>query len=94
MRKRKKRWYTPQLHELNVQRLYHEAKRQGMKMTKLLNLIVAVALEDLEDAPDDMCDVSTVRETQEESREGGIYAGGPVHRAIVKSCVCRAHAAS
>jgi hypothetical protein len=47
-----KRLYTPQLHEKNIRKLYRIAKRQGIPMTKLLNLIVCTAVEELERAPE------------------------------------------
>jgi len=47
-RPRRKRLYSPQLHELNVKRLYQQAKKRKIPMTKLLNLIVCTALEGME----------------------------------------------
>lgn len=46
----KRRFYTPDLHEQNVRRLYQMAQKFHMPMSKLLNLIVSVALEDLDNA--------------------------------------------
>jgi hypothetical protein len=59
-----KRLYTPQLCEENVRRLHKEAKRFQMTMTKMLNLIVATALEELEqiDDPDEWEVAIPVRE--------------------------------
>ena len=41
----------PRLAEVHLRRLAHLATRYGVSMTDLLNLIVATALEDLEQAP-------------------------------------------
>jgi hypothetical protein len=66
---RKKRLYTPQLHEQNVRKLYHIAKRQSIKMTTFLNLIVSVVLEELERAPD-LCDEPGIRRGDTEVDHG------------------------
>ena len=47
--------YQPRIADEHISKLYHIAKRQGVPMTKLLNLIVATAIEELERAPD-VCD--------------------------------------
>ena len=39
--------FVPKLHDRNVRRLYHQAHRFAMPVSKLLNLIVAVGLEEL-----------------------------------------------
>ena len=39
--------FVPKLHDKNVRRLYHHAQRFSMPVSKLLNLIVAVGLEEL-----------------------------------------------
>ncbi len=47
--------YTPQLKPELITQLYHVARKFEMPMTKILNLIVATALEELEaiNDPDD-----------------------------------------
>ena len=47
--------YQPRIADEHIRKLYHLAKRHGVKMTQLLNLIVATAIETLEQAPD-VCD--------------------------------------
>jgi len=44
--------FVPKLHDKNVRRLYHHAKRFSMPVSKLLNLIVAVGLEELSQVND------------------------------------------
>lgn len=61
-----------ELHRENVKGLYRASQRCGVPMTQLLNLIVAVALEDLDHVPD-LCDEPAVRDTQGASDERGIY---------------------
>ena len=39
--------FVPKLHDKIVRRLYHHAQRFSMPVSKLLNLIVAVGLEEL-----------------------------------------------
>ena len=65
----KKGLYTPKLANEHIRRLYHIAKRQGVPMTKLLNLIVAAAIEELERAPD-MCDEPRARRRSKEVAHG------------------------
>jgi hypothetical protein len=44
--------FVPKLHDKNVRRLYHHAHRLAMPVSKLLNLIVAVGLEELSQVND------------------------------------------
>ena len=44
--------FVPKLHDKNVWRLYHHAHRLAMPVSKLLNLIVAVGLEELNQVND------------------------------------------
>lgn len=44
--------FVPKLHDKNVRRLYHHAQRFSMPVSKLLNLIVAVGLEELSQVHD------------------------------------------
>lgn len=81
--------YQPQIADEHIRKLYHIAKRYGLKMTKLLNLIVAVAIEELEHAGD-VCDEPSVTPTVAQSRKGGIYqariaAHGQSRRAQAKN---------
>ena len=43
----RKHLFVPRLHDRNVRRLYHQAHRLAMPVSRLLNLIVAVGLEEL-----------------------------------------------
>ena len=47
-----KHLFVPRLHERNVRRLYHHAHRLAMPVSRLLNLIVAVGLEELSQVND------------------------------------------
>jgi hypothetical protein len=49
---RRKGLFVPKLHDRNVRRLYHHAHRLAMPVSKLVNLIVAVGLEQLDEAGD------------------------------------------
>jgi hypothetical protein len=44
--------FVPKLHDKNVRRLYHHARRFSMPVSRLLNLIVAVSLEELSQVND------------------------------------------
>jgi hypothetical protein len=44
--------FVPKLHDKNVRRLYHQANRFSVPVSKLLNLIVAVGLEELSQVND------------------------------------------
>ena len=44
----KKGLFVPRLHDKNVRKLYYQANRYAMQVSQLLNLIVAVGLEQLE----------------------------------------------
>ena len=48
----RKHLFVPKLHDKNVRRLYHHAQRFSMPVSKLLNLIVAVGLEELSQVHD------------------------------------------
>ncbi len=61
--------YQPRIHDQHIRKLYHIAKRQRVPMTKLLNLIVATAIEELEHAPD-LCDEVHVRGRRKEVAHG------------------------
>jgi hypothetical protein len=43
--------YSPKIHEALIPRLYVEAKRRGVPMTKLVNHMVASMLTDMEQEP-------------------------------------------
>jgi hypothetical protein len=66
-----------ELHRENVRGLYRASQRCGVPMTQLLNLIVAVALEELENAPD-LCDEPAVNPLQGEGGESRVYPGWSV----------------
>ena len=61
--------YQPRIADQHIRKLYAIAKRQGVPMTKLLNLIVATAIEELEHAPD-LCDEPSVRRRGKEVAHG------------------------
>jgi hypothetical protein len=61
--------YQPRIRDQHIRKLYHIARRQGVPMTKLLNLIVATAIEELEHAPD-LCDEVPVRRRGKEVAHG------------------------
>ena len=48
----RKSLFVPRLHDKNVRRLYHYAHRLNMPVSKLLNLIVATSLEQLDEVND------------------------------------------
>src|SRR2546426_645864 len=68
------------LHRENVRGLYRASQRCGISITQLLNLIVAVALEELEHAPT-LRDEPGIGSLQGESGEGGVHPGRPVPHA-------------
>jgi hypothetical protein len=49
---RRKGLFVPKLHDRNVRKLYHHAHRFSMPVSKLLNLIVATGLEQLDEVND------------------------------------------
>jgi hypothetical protein len=59
--------FVPKLHDKNVCRLYHNARRYSLPVSKLLNLIVAVGLEQLEQVndPDEWDEYTLVRPEEE-----------------------------
>jgi len=61
--------YQPRIADEHIRKLYHLAKRQGIPMTKLVNLIVAVAIEELECAPD-VCDEPSIPRRRKEVDHG------------------------
>jgi hypothetical protein len=61
--------FVPRLHDKNVRRLYHNARRYAMPVSRLLNLIVAVGLEQLE-AVNDSDDWDTYTLVRPEEEEG------------------------
>jgi hypothetical protein len=63
----KTHWFVPKLHDRNVRRLYHHAHRFSMPVSKLLNLIVAVGLEELSQVnnPDEWEVYTIVRQEEE-----------------------------
>jgi len=61
--------YQPRIHDTHIRKLYHLAKRHGVSITTLLNLIVATAIEELEHAPD-LCDAPRVRRGNKEVAHG------------------------
>ena len=64
--------YQPKIADVHIRRLYRIAKRQGVTMTMLLNLIVTTALEEL-DHTGDVCDEAPVARTVVEGPTGGIH---------------------
>ena len=44
--------YQPRIADRHLRKLYWIAKRQGVKLTQLVNLIMATAIEELDQAPD------------------------------------------
>ena len=44
--------FVPKLHDKNVRKLYHHANRLAMPVSRLLNLIVSVGLEQLDEVSD------------------------------------------
>ena len=64
----KKGLFVPRLHDKNVRRLYHNARRFTMPVSRLLNLIVAMGLEQLEavNDPDEWEDYTLVPPQEEE----------------------------
>ena len=72
--------YQPRIADASIRKLYHIAKRHGVKMTQLLNLIVSTAIDELEqdaDRCDDALGVSGVAH----SPTGGIIHRGLAFRA-------------
>ena len=67
--------YTPRLADEHIRKLYWIAKRQRLKMTQLLNLIVAVAIEELEHAPD-ICDEAPAQDVVAQGTEGRVHQRG------------------
>lgn len=61
--------YQPQIADEHIRKLYHLAKKYGVKMTQLLNLIVSVAIEELEGAPD-VCDEPSIPRRRKEVDHG------------------------
>jgi hypothetical protein len=55
--------FVPKLHAKNVRRLYHQANRFAVPVSKLLNLSVAIGLEELSqvNAPDEWETFALVR---------------------------------
>ena len=64
----KKRWYTPDLCESNVRRLLRVSQKFQWPMSRMLNHIVAVGLEELEkiDNPENWEIVELVRTEERE----------------------------
>ena len=68
---KKKKLYTPNLHEQNVRKLYRVSQKFGWTMSKMLNHIVAVSLEQLEAVdPDEFEIVYSVRPEQFDVKGG------------------------
>ena len=67
--------YQPRIADEHIRKLYWIAKRQGLKMTKLLNLIVAVAIEGLEHAGD-------VEAPTERKQRAALQSCRQTHRSI------------
>lgn len=86
----RKRLYTPQLRERNVRGLYRMSKKFHMPMTKMLNLIVSVALEDLRDHAEGeyvLCDDFTenaVAAVMAQSQNSGIHQTGHLEPAQIR----------
>ena len=71
----KKGLYQPQIADEHIRKLYWMAKRQGVRMTQLLNLIVAVAIEELESAGE-ICDEAPEKVVVAKSKKSGIHRRG------------------
>jgi len=72
----RKHLFVPRLHERNVRRLYHHAHRLAMPVSRLLNLIVAVGLEELSQVndPDEWERYEPVRPEEEFGPNRKLYA--------------------
>lgn len=67
---REKRLYTPQLSEANVRNLYQISGKFGFPMSKMLNIIVATALEELADVDPDEWTVCEPVRTEDPASTG------------------------
>jgi hypothetical protein len=64
--------YQPKIHDQSIRRLYAVAKKLEMPMTKLVNLIVTTALEELEALEaDDLVVCEPVRTEEPDRSEKG-----------------------
>ena len=68
--------YQPRIADEYIRKLYHLAKRHGVKMTQLLNLIVSTAIDELEHGGD-LCDEAPGASGVAQSPTGAI-----VHRRL------------
>ena len=88
---RRKGLFVPKLHDRNVRKLYHHAHRFSMPVSKLLNLIVATGLEQLDEVndPDEWDDYVLVRpeEAMHCSCQHFAEHGGCYHIDMIKSQV-------
>jgi hypothetical protein len=48
----KRHLFVPKLHDKNIRKLYHQSHRFHLPVSKLLNLIVAIGLEQLQEVSD------------------------------------------
>jgi len=67
--------YQPKIADEHIRKLYHIAKRQGLKMTTRLNLIVATGLEELDRAPD-ICDEPAITPVVAQGPQSRVLKGG------------------
>jgi hypothetical protein len=87
--------YVPRLHDKNVRRLYHNARRFTMPVSRLLNLIVAVGLEQLEavNDPAEWEDYTLVPPQEEEDNHSVCrdFAENTPTPVVAQSQSCRIH---
>jgi len=67
--------YQPRIADASIRKLYYLAKRHGIKMTQLLNLIVSTAIAELEHSGD-VCDEAPVAPVVAPSPTCGIFQSG------------------
>ncbi len=80
----------PRLAEANLRRLADLAKHHGVSMTDVLNLIVATALEDLEQAPT-LCDDGDTRRSPRHGRARQHHTTQGRHHGTAGHAPSRAH---
>jgi hypothetical protein len=72
--------YQAKIADAHIRTLYRIAKRQGVKMTTLLNLIVATAIEELDNAAN-LCDEPSATPIVAQSAQGRVLQGRPAPHA-------------
>jgi hypothetical protein len=87
--------FVPKLHEKNVRKLYYQSNRFAMPVSKLLNLIIATGLEQLEAVHDpDEWDVYVLVWPEEEQEEDPVcsdFAENTLTSAVAPGQICRIH---